>query len=139
MSFQERSTWILGVIMLVVYGWYFTTVFAGIDDPAMTAVGYKGMMVATVIVLVILAVVTHIIIAIADPKGADQNDERDREINRYGEYVGGYVLAVGAVIAMGMAMLEMDSFWVANAILAGLVLSELVSAGVKIVLYRRGI
>lgn len=138
MSFQERSTWILGVIMVVVYGWYFTMVLTQLDSTAITEVGYKGMMLATVVVLVILATITHIVIAIADPEGADQSDERDREIDRFGGNIGGYVLAVGTLAGLTLAMLEFDHFWIANTLLLGLVLSELVAAGVKITRYRRG-
>jgi hypothetical protein len=66
-------------------------------------------------------------------------DERDREINRFGEYVGGFALVVAVLIGLGLAMFEVDHFWIANALLAGLVLSELVAGATMVVLYRRGL
>lgn len=139
MSFQEKSTWIMMVIMLAVYGWYFAVVFGQVAEADLGQIAYQGLMLATVLALVVLAAVSHIMVAVADPKGADKADVRDREINRYGEYIGGYVLGAGALGALALAMLEFDQFWIANAILASLVLSELVSLGTKIVLYRRGL
>lgn len=139
MSFQEKSTWTMGAIMVIVYGWYFAVVFGQIDERDVAEIVYRPLMLTTVLALVVLATASHILIAIAAPDEADRADVRDREINRYGEYVGGYVLGVGALAALGMAMFEVDHFWIANVILLGLVVSELASLGTKVVLYRRGI
>lgn len=139
MSFQEKSTWVMFAIVLMVYGWYFAVVSNRISDQNVAEIAYRGVMVATVLALVVLAILSHIVIAVANPKDAETADVRDREINRFGEYVGGYVLGVGAFFALAMAILEIEHFWIANVILAGLVLSELVSLGTKLFLYRRGI
>lgn len=138
MSFQEKSTWLMGIVVLAVYGWYFTTVMARLESDGITEVGYKAMLGVTVVALVVLAAVGHILIAVIQPAEAGAEDQRDKEINRFGEYIGGYVLGVGAVSALGLAVFEFDHFWIANAILLALVVSELVSAGVKVVAYRRG-
>lgn len=139
MSFQEKSAWIMVVLVALVYGWYFAVVFGDVaSQEVVRDIAYRGMMLATVVVLTILAAASHIVVAVASPREADKSDERDKEINRYGEYIGGFVLGVGALLALGLAMFEVEHFWIANAILAGLVLSELVSGVTRIVLYRRG-
>lgn len=140
MSFQEKSTWVMLVLVGVVYGGYFAIILGDIAalEPVRD-IAYKGLMVATVVVLVILATATHIVIAVASPREADKYDERDREINRFGEYLGGFVAAGAALLGMGLAMFEVPYFWIANAILAGLVVSEVVSGMTKVILYRRGI
>lgn len=138
MSFQEKSTWIMLAVILAVYGWYFAVIGLEIGDIAVAEIAYRPLMLVTVGALVVLAVAAHIVIAVAAPKDADASDERDREINRNGEYVGGYVLGVGALFALGLAMFEVEHFWIANAILAALVLSEIVSGVTKVVQYRRG-
>lgn len=139
MSFHEKSAWIMVALVALVYGWYFAVVFGDLaSQEAVRGIAYRGMMLATVIALTVLAAVSHIVVAVASPREADKTDERDREINRHGEYIGGFVLGVGALLALGLAMFEVDHFWIANAILAGLVLSELVSGVTRIVLYRRG-
>lgn len=140
MSFEEKSTWVMLALVTLVYGGYFTVVLGDIAAlESVSDIAYRGLMLGTVVVLVVLATISHIVIAISNPSDADGSDERDREINRFGEYVGGYVLGVGALVGLGMAMFEMDHFWIANAILAGLVVSEIVSGLTKIIAYRRGL
>lgn len=141
MSFQEKSTWVMLTLVALVYGLYFAVVLGDIValESPVRDIAYRGLMLGTVVVLVVLATISHIVIAIANPSDADESDERDREINRFGEYVGGYVLGVGALVALGMAMFEVEHFWIANAILAGLVLSEITSGLTKIISYRRGL
>jgi hypothetical protein len=124
---------------LVVYGWYFVTVATLARDSPVSDVGYQAIMAITVVALVVLAVIGHVVIALIDPAGSDENDERDRAISRYGESWGGVVLGVGAVCALGMAMVEFDYFWIANTLLAGLVLAELTAMVTRLVLYRRGL
>lgn len=138
MSFQEKSTWVMGATMLVAYGWYFSVVISQLDSTVFRRSGYQSVMLVAVGILVALAVMSHILIAFMNPKGADSTDERDREINRFGEYIGGYVLGAGALFALALAMIAVEQFWIANAILLALVVSELVSAGTRVVLYRRG-
>lgn len=139
MSFQEKSNWIMLAVVGGVYGWYFATVFGAVGEQAVSEIAYRGQMLATVVVLVVLAAAAHAVIAIASPSDADASDERDRTIDRQGEYIGGFVLGVGTLVALGLAMFEVEHFWIANAILAGLVLSELVSGATKALLYRRGV
>lgn len=139
MSFQEKSAWAMFAIMLTVYGWYFVVLFDRLSDQELREIAYRGMLLVTVLALVFLAIISHIVLAVANPKDAERADVRDREINRLGEYLGGYVLGAAAFVALAMAVLETDHFWIANVILAGMVLSELVSLGARLVLYRRGI
>jgi amino acid transporter len=138
-SFQEKSAWAMSAIMLTVYGWYFVVLFGRLSDQDVAEIAYRGMLLATVLALGFLAVVSHIVLAVVNPKDAETADARDREINRFGEYVGGYVLGAAAFFGLVMAVLETDHFWIANVILAGMVLSELVSLGTRLLLYRRGI
>lgn len=129
MSFQEKSTWVMGIILLGVYGWYFSVVLGQLEGGDVEVIDYRSQMLTTVVLLIVAAVVAHVVIAVANPQDADRTDVRDREINRYGEFVGSYVLGTGALVALGMAMFEVEHFWIANVILAGLVLSELTALG----------
>lgn len=138
MSFQEKSTWVMTSIMVVVYGWYVIAVFGGVSGLDVAEVDYQSQMLIAVVLLVVFAVATHIVIAAASPTEAGTNDERDKEVTRFGGYVGGYVLGIGTLITLGLALLEVEYFWIANALLASLVASEVVSGGTRIVVYRRG-
>ena len=139
MSFQEKSTWVILTTMIVVYTWYFLTVLAEVGTTEVADIDYQGRMLVTVLGVVVLVVIGSIVIAIASGRDADSSDERDKAINRYGEYVGGFVLTTGALGGLALAMVEAHQFWIANTILIGLVLSEITANVTKIVLYRRGV
>lgn len=138
MSFEEKSTWVTLMAFLLAYSWYFLTMLTGIQESSVADLPYRGVMLGTVIGLVSIIVVSHVVIAAMAPDESDEVDERDREIKRRGEYVGGYVATAAALTGMGMAMYEIEHFWIANTILLVLVLSEIVSSLVKIYCYRRG-
>ena len=88
--------------------------------------------------VIVVAIVAHIVVGIASPKDIDKKDQRDREIYRYGEYIGQYVVSFGALGALGLSMAELDHFWIANVIYLAFVLSTLLGSAAKIVAYRRG-
>ena len=88
--------------------------------------------------LVVAAILAHIVVAIASPKDIAQEDQRDQEIDRYGDYFGQFFVAFGAMVALGLSMAEMNYFWIANVIYLAFVLSTLLGSVAKIVAYRRG-
>ncbi len=67
-----------------------------------------------------------------------RTDERDADIGRRGALVGYYVSSVGAVVVLGLTMLEYDYFWIANALYGAFLLGSIVSSVVALVAYRRG-
>ena len=138
MSFKEKSTWIMAVATFGAYVVYVALVLGNAELTALTEVSYTSPMLWTICAMVIVAVVAHIAVAVASPDDADKEDQRDREISRFGEYTGSWFVHIGALSALGMAMLELDYFWIANVIYLGLVLSTLLASATKIVAYRRG-
>ena len=138
MSFKAKTTAVMLVTLTIVYGWYFIQLLPQIAETPVAVIGYQGAMFATVVLFVILFVVGMIVLAVVDRRQADDEDERDQLIERRGDQVGGYVLAVAVLVGMGLAMVEGAYFWIANALLAGLVLSELVKGIVMLSAYRRG-
>ena len=139
MSFQEKSTLGVLVAFVAIFGWYFADLFRTLGNGEVADLEYQGPLLVMAVLFVVLVVATHIVMALADPRGADQTDERDRLIERTGEYIGGFALGTGALVALALAMLEVAHFYIAHAILASLVLSEIVSGVSKLVMYRRGI
>ena len=63
---------------------------------------------------------------------------RDRDIDRFGEYVGGTLLGIGMVVPFVLAITEADYFWIANAMYLVFALSAIVGAAIKLFAYRRG-
>lgn len=139
MTFQEKSTLTMTAILVLVFGWYFTLVLGPIVGSPAREVAYTGLMVAVVVLLVILAGVSHVVLAIAFRSQANDYDERDRLITLRSGEIAGYILAVGVCAGIGLAMMQSDTFWIAQALIGALVIAEVTEGVSKLVLYRRGI
>ncbi len=138
MSFQAKSTAVMLLALLAAYGWYALQVFRLAADTPVGEVRYQPLVLIVAVPLVVIATIGHIVISALDPSEADSSDERDREIARRGSVVGGWVVSVGALAALFVTMAEVEYFWIAHLLLAGLVLAELADWTWRLALYRRG-
>ena len=138
MSFEEKGTWLYAVIGSVLPVVYFATVLGQLPTVAVEAIDYQGQLLWVVGAAIVLSIVGMIGIGILSPSDAGKADQRDKEINRFGEYIGGVVLAVGMLVPFGLAMAEAPHFWIANAMYLVFVVGTLTGTFVKIVAYRRG-
>ncbi|MGJ3233147.1 MAG: hypothetical protein ACFE0P_15260 [Oceanicaulis sp.] len=138
MSFWEKSNLAMTAIYVLAYGWYTAAVLppAIADGPSMEAVG--PYLLAAVLLLVFGGIIAHILIAMTAPKQSDAADERDRMIEMRADARSSYVLGTGALLALGLALMEMHVFWIVNAVLAGLVLAEIAKGVMRAVDYRVG-
>lgn len=139
MSFQEKSTVATLVTLVAAYSVYWLVLMAAVDSVPLTEVSFVGPLVVMTIVMVVLIVLAHIAIAAFSPRTAGTEDERDRLVGLRGSEVGGVILAIAVFTAIALTILEVDRFWLGNALLAGLVLAEGGEAVTKLVLYRRGV
>ncbi|MBB5868908.1 hypothetical protein F4553_002287 [Allocatelliglobosispora scoriae] len=139
MPFEEKRAWIMVVVSIATYAVYVAIILgrAGADTPP-TEVPYAATLLWTVGASILATIVLHIIAAILAPQDADRKDQRDREIHRFGEYIGQWFLVAGGVGALVLALLESDYFWIANTIYLGFVLSSVLGSSAKIFAYRRG-
>jgi len=138
MTFPEKSSIAMSAILVLVYGAYFSAVGRwATTDPA-AEIAYQPLLIGAVVVLVILAVISHLLLAVVSPKQAAALDERDRLITVRAERIGGFVLAVGVFIGLLAAMIEMHQFFIAQFLLLALVLGQLSDEVAKVFLYRRG-
>ena len=138
MTFQAKSTAAMLGILTVVYGSYFAIMLSVAGQTPVDQIVYQPVMIVVTVPLVILAILVHIVIAIAAPSEAGVSDERDRIIALRGEALGGLVLGVGVFCGLVLAMFGSHTFWIAHALLGSLVLAEIASAAMMLVLYRRG-
>lgn len=138
MSFEEKNVWIFAVVTVGAFGTYVVTILGRAQGTPLTEVPYVGAMLWTIGGAIAAAILGRIVVAIAWPRDADKSDQRDKEINRFGDYVGQSFVGVGAVAALVLAMAEADYFWIANAVYLAFVLSALLGSAAKIVAYRRG-
>jgi hypothetical protein len=149
MPFEEKLTWVNAVVSVVVAAVYSVIVFGRLGDVPVTEIAYRRPMLIAVVALVVLTIVGTILMAIGTAisaeimgtgsvKDIDKKDERDVQIGHRGMLAGYVVSSVGGLLVLGMAMLEYDYFWIANALFLSFVAAGLVSAAVKLMAYRRG-
>jgi hypothetical protein len=138
MSFEEKGTWLYAVVGVVLPVIYFATILGQVRSVAVPEIDYQGQLLWVVGAAIVLSIVGMIGIGIMSPSDAGKADQRDKEINRFGEYVGGIVLAVGMIVPFGLAMAEAPHFWIANAMYLAFVVGTLSGTFVKLVAYRRG-
>lgn len=142
MSFQEKSAISMLLIMVVAYAWYFLKVFALAEAGPVDTATIAPLMFGMIIGVVVLSIIAHILITgVASARGdqdVDATDERDKLIEMSANSKSSYILAVGALAAMGMALYDHPQFVIAHVLLAALVLSEVIKLSLKIFFYRRG-
>ncbi len=138
MSFEEKSAWIMGVVATGSYGVYLAIVLGMAGTMPLAEVPYVAPLLWTIGASIVASIALHILLGIISPKEAGKKDQRDREIYRFGEYIGQSFVVIGGVAALLLAMAEVDHFWIANVIYLTFVLSAILGSVAKIVAYRRG-
>jgi predicted outer membrane lipoprotein len=138
MSFEEKSAWVMGLLAAAAYTVYLAVVLALSRDMPLAEVPYVAPLLWTVGGSIAASVVLHTAIRVFSAKEAGIKDQRDKEIYRFGEYIGQSFLVIGGVAALVMAMSEVDHFWIANAIYLAFFLSAILGSVARIVAYRRG-
>ena len=136
MAFLEKSNWVVlvvGVPTLLVY--LFVVVPQVLGQP-LAEVSWVEPMIVTIVVFVVANVLGNVVAAASNPGEADKNDERDREIDRFGERVGNWLIIAGSIAGLILAMARADQFWIANAIFLGGMAASIVSSVAKIAAYR---
>jgi hypothetical protein len=150
MTSEERSTWVSALAATGTYVAYVIVMNVRAAGGPLVDVPYVrpllwtvgATIVASIVGSIIAAILAAIVTAVRNGPEAvneiDRKDERDKQISRFGEYVGFYVLSAGIVGALALTMTGSAHFWIANALYLAFVVSGLVTAVVKIVVYRRG-
>ena len=138
MSFEEKGTWLYAVLAVILPVIYFATILGRLQTTPVADIDYQNSLLAAVAAAIALTIVGMILIGIASPDDAAKADQRDREINRHGEYVGGIVLAAAMIVPFGLALGEIHQFWIANTMYLAFIAGTLSATVVKLVAYRRG-
>ncbi|MFM9920052.1 hypothetical protein [Lacisediminihabitans sp. H27-G8] len=138
MSVSEKRAWIMVLVTTVAYASYLVIVLGRVGGGALQDAPYAWTLIWSIGGAIVASIVLDILSSFFAPKGAAEKDQRDREINRLGDYIGQSFLIVGAVTALWLALIEVAPFWIANAIYLGFVLSAIVGSVAKIIAYRRG-
>jgi hypothetical protein len=139
MSYEEKGAWVSLVVMLGTYLAYAAVLFDRAQGGPLAEVAYVSPLLWSMGIAIALVIVGRILVEIARPSDTHRPDPRDRDINRFSEYVGGSVLAVAMLVPFSLAMFEADHFWIANAMYATFALAALVGTTTKLIAYRRGL
>jgi MFS family permease len=140
MAYEEKRAWITLVVSVVAYVIYLVVVLGRAGGGAIGDVDYVGPLLWSVGGAIGAGIVGGIVAGIVSgmSTGAQQKDERDREIGRLGDYIGQSFVVIGGVGALLMAMFEVGYFWIANTVYLCFFLSAVLGSIAKIVAYRRG-
>jgi hypothetical protein len=137
-ALEEKRAWIMALVSAIGYVVYLVIVLSRIGDGSVAEVPYVATLLWTIGSAIVVAIVLSIAAEVTSPKDSRRKDERDREIDRFGEYVGRSFTAIGGVAALAMSMAEFEYFWIANAVYLCFALSAVLSSVAKIFAYRRG-
>ena len=135
MAFLEKSNWVVlvvGVPTLLVYA---ALIVPQVLSKPMAEVSWVEPMIFAIAGFVVANILGNVVAAASNPREADKNDERDREIDRFGERVGNWLIIAGSIAALVLAMAMADQFWIANAIFIGGIAGALLSSVTKIAAY----
>jgi hypothetical protein len=135
MTFMEKSNWVIlivGLPILLVYG---ALVLPQALTRPIADVSYVQPIIWAIVAFIAACVLGIIVAAASNPKEADKEDQRDKEIDHFGERVGNSFIAVGFATAFILALAEADYFWIANALYLCGMLGGLFGAVTKIAAY----
>lgn len=135
MAFLEKSNWVVLVVGVPTLLVYLAVVVPQALGQPIAEVSWVQPMIVTIVVFVVANVLGNVVAAASNPREADMNDERDREIDRFGERVGNWLIVAGSITALVLAMARADHFWIANAIFLGGLVGALLSSVTKIAAY----
>lgn len=138
MSFEEKSTWASAVLTVAVPAAYLVFVLPQLATTPVAEIAWQVPMLVAIGVSILLVIGAIILVALTNTREAGKADQRDKEVARFGEYVGGNTLGALMLVPLVLAMAEVDWFWIATSIYVGLAVAAFVGAVAKIVAYRRG-
>ncbi len=139
MSYDEKNAWAFLITAVAAYAVYVGVVLFGAAGGPLVAADYAPVLLWTVGGAIVANIILSIPITATSPTGRQRRDQRDREIKRFGDTVGQSFVIIGAVAALLLALLQADTFWIANAVYLAFVLSAVVGSIARVVAYRTGV
>ncbi|MEL7239217.1 MAG: hypothetical protein AAGK78_10165, partial [Planctomycetota bacterium] len=136
-SFEEKSAWIQLIAIAITLGAYFVIAGVLLSRGVTEIKAFVPIFVLTVTVQVVVMVASYLLITVFGAR--QEKDERDRVILWRAEAGSGWILGVGVLAALGAMVVGVPIVWIANGLLAALVVSELLRCGLQVLYYRRGV
>ncbi len=135
MTFLEKSNWVVLVVAVPTLIVYLAMVVPQVLGGPIGEVSWVQPMIIAIVGFVVANILGNVVAAASNPGEADKNDQRDNEIDRFGEQIGRWPLVAGSIAALILAMTSAEYFWIANAIFLGGMAGALLSSATKIAAY----
>ena len=137
---DQISRWASLTIIAASSIWYFATVLPQLGERSAAEIGWQVPMLwaigASVVGSIVLAIVFAIIAAIVTQRQPESGDVRDKQIERHGNRLAQSIVAFGSLGALALAMLEVDVFWIGNALFFVGAVGAIIGTIVSIAAYR---
>jgi len=122
MTLTEGSRWAFLVLVIVTCGGYALTVLPQLAERDAADIGWQLPMIWAIGIQIVGTIVLSIVIAIVNGiitrRQPENADVRDKQIERYGDRIARAVTAFGSAVVLVLVMLELDGFWIGNALFA---------------------
>jgi drug/metabolite transporter (DMT)-like permease len=138
-SYEEKGQWVYLIANVLTFGGYAAIMAGQVGGGPVADIDYVPTILAAIGVAIALSIAGRIVVEIVYRSDSYKEDVRDKEIGRFGEYVAGILLGVGMIVPFGLAIVEAEHFWIANAMYAAFAFSAFVGTVVRLVAYRRGL
>lgn len=143
MVYAERNTWAQVIASVLGTAVYLVIVVPQLFQRPVDEIDWVWPMVWTIAGAIVLSIVLSIawgmVAGMRDPDEEHTTDQRDRDIERFGDRVGQAFMVIGSLAALILAMVEADWFWIGNAIFLGFFLSSVLGGFARLGAYRTGI
>jgi formate-dependent nitrite reductase membrane component NrfD len=135
MAFLEKGNWVVLLVAVVTLVTYGGTIAGQAVSKPVAEIGWVQPMIYSIVGFIVANILGMIIVAASNPREADKKDQRDKEIDRFGERVGNYLIIAGSCVALVLAMAAADRFWIGNAIYFAGILGAMGASVTKIAAY----
>jgi hypothetical protein len=136
MTFHEKSSWVVLIVAGPTLLLYAALIVPQLVSMPVGEIDWVPPMLLAIAGFIVANILGNIVAAVLNPREAELEDERDREIDRHGERIGNAFIAGGGVVGLVLAMAMAHQFWIANALYLGGLIGSIVAASVKVAAYR---
>jgi MFS family permease len=135
MTHEQRGVWVNTLMSIAAYAVYLILVLPQLFSRPLDDVDYVPALLWTIGGSIVAAIVVSIVVGIFSRRH-EKGDRRDKQIERFGEYYGrGFIIFI-ALGALVLAIIGAHTFWIANLIYLGFVLSTILAGIIKLSAYR---
>ena len=109
MGRQEQRAWTMAGVSALAYAGYLAVVFHRARGGSLAEASYVAPLLWAVGAAVLATILADMALGMIS-RQSHRSDQRDREIHRFGEYVGHSFIVLGGVTALVLAMTEQHPF-----------------------------